>query len=133
MNRGRLGDVGLVFAGGMLGTLARYVLTLAIPPAGAVPVATVVINVVGAFGLGWLVEALVRRGDDSGARRALRLFAGTGILGGFTTYSALAVDTDGLLVASQVGAGVLYAVLTVVVGAAASLAGIAIGSIRRRR
>ena len=129
----RWGDLGLVFAGGMLGTLARYAVSLAVPAWGDVPVATFGINVVGAFALGWLISALLRAGDDIGWRRAARLFAVTGVLGGFTTYSALAVDTDGLLLASHPGAGAVCAVATVVVGAAASLAGIGLGTIISRR
>ena len=58
----------------------------------------------------------------------MRLFAGTGILGGFTTYSAFAVDADGLIVADRLGAGLLYAVATILVGALASVAGIALGA-----
>ena len=129
----RLGYLGLVFTGGTLGTLARYAVSLAVPAWGDVPAATLGINVVGAFALGWLISALLRAGDDAGWRRAVRLFAGTGVLGGFTTYSALAVDTDGLLLASHPGAGAVYAVATVVVGAAASLAGMGLGTITSRR
>lgn len=135
MSAVRWRDIGLVFIGGMLGTLARFGVTTIVPTWGAVPVATFFVNVVGAFALGCLVEALVHGGDDVGARRGVRLFVGTGVLGGFTTYSALAVDTDGLLLTAPPALGVLYAGATVLVGAAASLAGIAVGAaaFRRRR
>lgn len=123
--RGRY--IALVFAGGTIGTFLRYALTLAIPAWNGVPIATFLINVTGAFLLGLLLEALARRGPDEGVRRGLRLFVGTGVLGGYTTYSAFAVDTDGLLLASQFGAGALYGLATVLVGAAASVAGIALG------
>lgn len=128
----RVADVVLVFVGGMLGTLARYGALLAVPPWGAVPGATIGINVVGAFLLGWLVEAVGRRGE-SPRSRAVRLFAGTGVLGGFTTYSALAVDTDGLLIMGEVASGLLYAGATVLLGAAASVAGILVGTATGRR
>jgi len=82
--------------------------------------------------LRWTAIALVRRGEDHGGRRAIRLFAGTGVLGGFTTYSTFALDTDGLLQAAQVGGSVLYAFATVLVGAAASVAGIALGAALHR-
>lgn len=131
--RSRARDLGFVFAGGTFGTLARYTVALAAPTSGDVPATTFGINVAGAFVLGWLIEALTHHGDDIGWRRSVRLFAGTGILGGFTTYSALAVDTDGLLIASHPGLGALYALATVVVGAAASLAGIGMGAITARR
>jgi len=118
----------LVFAGGAIGTAARYLLSSVIPPAAGVPVGTFGINVAGAFLLGWLLEALALRGPDTGRRRLLRLFAGTGTLGGFTTYSAFAVDADGLIAAHQPGLSILYAVATIVVGALASVAGIALGA-----
>jgi CrcB protein len=118
----------LVFAGGAVGTAARYLLSSVIPVAAGIPVGTFGINVVGAFLLGWLLEALALRGPDTGGRLRMRLFAGTGILGGFTTYSAFAVDADGLIVADRPGASILYALATILFGAAASVAGIALGA-----
>ena len=84
----------LVFVGGAIGTTVRYLLSAAVPTVAGIPLITLVINVTGAFVLGWLLEALALRGPDAGPRRDLRLFAGTGILGGYTTYSSFAVDTD---------------------------------------
>lgn len=123
----------LVFVGGTIGTAVRYLLTLPVPPVGGVPLITFLINVTGAFVLGWLLQSLALRGPDEGARRDVRLFAGTGILGGYTTYSSLAVDTDGLIAAQSVGLSILYATATIVVGAAASVAGIAVASAVARR
>ncbi|MFZ4896524.1 fluoride efflux transporter FluC [Plantibacter sp. Mn2098] len=123
----------LVAAGGTIGTAAREALSLAIPPVSGIPVAILSINVAGAFTLGVLLEALARRGPDAGTRRTLRLFLGTGFLGGFTTYSALAADTAVLLVNGDTGTGVLYALATVLLGAAASTAGIAAGTELHRR
>jgi CrcB protein len=120
--------VGLVALGGTFGTAAREALVLAIPPLGAFPLAVFLINIAGTFLLGLLLEALARHGADSGNRRTLRLLLGTGFLGGFTTYSALAVDSA-LLVGGVGGLGLLYALGTVVVGAAATWGGIAIGAI----
>ncbi|MEN0084944.1 MAG: CrcB family protein [Leifsonia sp.] len=123
----------LVFAGGSIGAATRYLLTLSVPPVGGVPLITFLINVTGAFVIGWLLQTLALRGPDEGGRRDLRLFVGTGILGGYTTYSSLAVDTDGLIAAQSVGLSILYAVATIVVGAAASVAGIALASAIARR
>jgi CrcB protein len=121
----------VVWVGGAAGTAARYLLSRAVPSFAGVPVATLVINVAGAFALGVLLEGLTRRGPDQGARRVLRLLLGTGFLGGFTTYSALAVDTDSLLRGGQVGHAIGYAGVTLLVGGAASLAGITLAGRRR--
>ena len=114
----------LVFAGGTLGVLARAGLDHAFPARGGFPVTTFVINVVGALALAILIEALALRGPDAGSRRALRLVFGTGLLGGFTTYSALAVQTDALLRSGQIPTAIVYAVGTVGLGLVASIAGI---------
>lgn len=80
--------LGLVVAGGMLGTAARAALSIAAPGPLLVPL----VNVVGAFALGLLIGAL-SRGEATARTRSVRSFAGTGVLGGFTTYSALAVES----------------------------------------
>jgi CrcB protein len=101
--------IALVALGGAVGTAAREASTLAFPVqtstadgtigsvAPGLPLTIGVINVGGAFVLGILLAAFAARGPDVGRRRALRLTFGTGVLGGFTTYSALAADTAGLL------------------------------------
>jgi CrcB protein len=129
----RWSAIGLVVLGGAVGTLLRYLLSLVIPEWNGMPLGIFVINVTGAFVLGWLLEALARGGPDEGDRRTLRLLVGTGVLGGYTTYSTFAVDTDGLLLASQFDLSALYGLATVLVGAAASVAGIAVGAAVARR
>ena len=129
----RLSHIALVFVGGTLGTLARHLLAVVIPAWGGMPVPTFVINVTGAFLLGWLLRALSHHGPDNGTRRALRLLLGTGFLGGYTTYSAFAVDVDGLIASADIGAAVLYGLATVIVGAAASFGGLALGFAFPRR
>ena len=124
--------IALVIIGGALGTAAREAVTLAVPPIGSLPVAIFAINVLGSFALGLLLEGLVRNGEDTGRRQRLRLFAGTGFLGGFTTYSALATDTDLLFRAGDVGTGILYAVGSLLLGLVAAWAGIAIAAWRHR-
>ncbi|MFF1876702.1 fluoride efflux transporter CrcB [Leifsonia sp. NPDC058230] len=120
--------IALVFVGGALGTTVRYLVSAVVPSVAGLPIATFGINVVGAFLLGILLEALALRGPDEGMRRDLRLFIGTGILGGFTTYSAFAVDADGLIVAQNIGGSILYALATILIGALASVAGIALAA-----
>src|SRR5699024_1022719 len=86
----RVRGVALVFVGGASGTAAREAAGLLMAPTlGEVPV-TLAVNVVGAFLLGLLLQAF---GTGTTGRR---LLIGTGFLGGFTTYSALAVQTVAL-------------------------------------
>jgi len=95
-------------------------------------VATLGINVVGAFLLGVLLELLADHTFDTGWSRRIRLGIGTGGLGGFTTYSALATETV-ILGAAHLGLAMAYALGTVVIGAAASIAGIALARTLNRR
>jgi len=74
-----------------------------------------------------LLEVLAHRGPDVGSRQLLRIFGGTGIIGGFTTYSALAVDTAQLTHNGQIVAAAAYSLATLVVGRVASLGGILSG------
>ena len=118
----------------MLGTAARYALTLHWPVrAGGWPWATFTVNLLGALVLGFLLEALARRGPDAGRRRLLRLGAGTGFLGAFTTFSALAVETDLLVHAAAPALAVGYALASVLGGLLAAVAGIALAAGHERR
>ncbi|MGN6742767.1 MAG: fluoride efflux transporter FluC [Amnibacterium sp.] len=119
-----------VFAGGAVGTALRAGIGALVPPVDSVPLATIGINVLGAFALGLLLAVLGRRGPDLGGRRALRLTVGTGVLGGFTTFSALAVDTAGLLQRGQVLEGLLYVAGTVLPGLPAPAARTRLGGLR---
>lgn len=88
----------LVVVGGGIGTLLRALAVTVWPDqAGRFPSTVLLVNLVGAFVLGWLLRRIVLGGTDDGWRRAVRLGVGTGVLGGFTTYSAFAVQTSGLL------------------------------------
>ena len=116
-------NIALVAVGGAAGTGLRYWISAMVPHWAGVPVATLGINVVGAFLLGVLLELLAESSLDSGWSRRIRLGIGTGGLGGFTTYSALATDTV-TLAAAHPGRAAGYALATVIVGAVASLAGI---------
>jgi len=122
----------LVGLGGMAGTAAREGLTLCTPALNGLPVVTLVINVVGAFLLGLLLELLARGGADTGLRRTMRLLLGAGVLGGFTTYSSLATDTALLLHGGSALDALVYAFGTVILGAAASWGGVAVGTTTHR-
>jgi CrcB protein len=114
--------LGLVVLGGTVGTAARAGLLLidAAPwPFVAVPV----INVVGAMLLG-IVIGRISRGGETASGRAVRHFLGTGVLGGFTTYSTFAL-------LSVHGTPVWLTVATAVGGVAASLLGLRLGGLGR--
>lgn len=115
----------LVMVGGAVGVTARWQVSQAVATKpGHWPWATFAINVVGSLLLGLLLETLLRGGPDAGWRRGVRVGAGTGLLGGFTTYSTFIVETDRLVAAGHVGTGVAYALVSVVVGVLAAIAGI---------
>ena len=73
--------------------------------------------------LGLLLELLSRRGPDVGARRLLRLGLGTGVMGGYTTYSTFALETVRLLEGGALLLGIGYALGSVLLGLAAAWAG----------
>ncbi|KRE80389.1 chromosome condensation protein CrcB [Arthrobacter sp. Soil763] len=118
------GFVLVVVGGGVAGALARYGLGTVLPSPGGWPLPTLAINLAGAFLLGALLEALVRRGPDAGRLRVIRLFAGTGFMGAFTTYSSLTLETTTLLGAGRAGDALGYVAATVIGGAVATVAGI---------
>lgn len=122
----------LVAVGGMVGTLARALLETAVPAApGTVPWTTLGINLVGSFVLGALLETLAASGPDAGRRKALRLGCGTGVLGGFTTYSTFALEVDRLVESGHAGLGIAYAAGSITLGIIAATAGIAVAATRR--
>ncbi|MGW0435241.1 fluoride efflux transporter CrcB [Micromonospora sp. NPDC003197] len=102
-----------VAAGGALGSAARYGLAVLWPTAGGFPWATLTTNLVGCALLGALMQAVARRVT---AHRLLRPFLGTGVLGGFTTFSTYAVETRQLIASGRPGLALAY-VLGTLVGA----------------
>lgn len=112
--------VGVVAIGGALGALGRYGLAEALPASpDGLPVATLLTNLSGCLALGVLVGS---RPDAPW----LRPFLGTGVLGGFTTFSAFALESDRLLATAPVVA-VLYLVLSTAGGVALAAAGLRVG------
>ncbi len=127
---------GLVALGGMVGTTVRAELEAAFPTAaGGWPWPTFAINVVGSLVLGVLLESLLRTGSDTGWRRACRLGCGTGILGGFTTYSTFILEVEELLRGGHTAVAVAYPLVSVVMGVVVAGVGIALAAAwgRRRR
>lgn len=116
--------LGVVAAGGAVGALGRYAVAVALPHGRAgLPWATLLVNVLGCLLLGLLVAAL----PDA---HWLRPFFGTGVLGGFTTFSTLALETDRLLTRAPVTA-LVYVALTLGLGLGAATLGLRLGSTGR--
>lgn len=119
-----------VAAGGALGTTGRYAVSLLLGTAHLLPWATLAVNLTGAFLLGLLLERLARAGAETPRRRLVRLALGTGLLGGLTTYSSLALEVTDLLGAGRPGAAVAYGLGSVCAGLLACAAGVAAGARR---
>jgi CrcB protein len=95
-----------VALGGALGASARYGVGLLLPHSpGTFPLGTLLVNAVGGFLIGVLIDAVA-------TRPLLRPFAITGILGGFTTFSTYAVDAEQLLAAGRLALAGAYLVAT---------------------
>ena len=122
----RLSALGAVALGGFFGAAARDLIEQAVatPPDGF-PWGTLAVNLSGALALGLLVELLVHVGHPGHGR--LRLLVGTGFLGAFTTYSALAVETDLLVHGKRPGLAAAYLATSVIGGLAATVAGMRLG------
>lgn len=118
----------LVAVGGALGTITRYAVTHLIGTGHLIPWATLLVNVLGAFLLGLLLERVSRAGPETPRRRVVRLGLGTGLLGGFTTYSALALEVHDLMGSAQTAAAIGYGVGSVLAGLGACATGIALAA-----
>lgn len=103
--------VAAVAAGGALGAAARYGIALGWPtPPGEFPWATLLTNLVGCALLGALMRLLTA---GIVRHRMIRPFLGTGVLGGFTTFSAYALESHALLAAGRPGLAGAYLLGTV--------------------
>jgi fluoride exporter len=114
----------VVAAGGAVGSVGRYALSLAGPGGHGLPWPTLAVNLAGAFALGLLAGVLSRR---PGASPLLRPFLGTGVLGGFTTFSALAVEVVDRTQAGHAPLAAGYLLVTLVGGVGLARAGVAVG------
>ncbi|MEM9047661.1 MAG: fluoride efflux transporter CrcB [Pseudomonadota bacterium] len=118
--------VAIVALGGALGAVMRYLLTAAafrwFGP--GFPWGTLGVNVVGSFAMGVLGVLLMER--LPGSWRAAAPFALTGVLGGFTTFSAFSLDVWLLLERGRTALAAAYAGSAVVLSVAALALGVAL-------
>lgn len=112
-----------VALGGGIGAAARYLTNVG---AGRLfglnfPWATIIVNVLGSFIMGALVVILAHKDATR-----LAPFLMTGILGGYTTFSAFSLDTLKLFETGQTGFAALYVAGTVAASLAAIVAGVSV-------
>ena len=110
-------------AGGAIGTAARHLVNVGFGRwlGAGFPWSTLFVNVVGGFLMGALIEALALRFDGS---IELRTFLATGILGGFTTFSAFSMDAVLLMQRGETATAALYIGASVALSILALLAGL---------
>jgi fluoride exporter len=115
-----------VAAGGALGAASRYGVNFAAARALGQNAhwATVAINIAGCLAMGCFMAFAMRRPEIPAN---LRLFLATGILGGFTTFSAFAADFARLIEGSETGMGVVYVIASVGMSLIAVFVGLAAG------
>ncbi|NED91107.1 fluoride efflux transporter CrcB [Streptomyces sp. SID11233] len=109
--------VAVVALGGATGACARYGASLRWPTeAGGFPWTTLVVNVVGCAVIGVFMVVIT---EVWAAHRLVRPFFGTGVLGGFTTFSTYAVDIQRLVDGGRARSGLAYLGLTLLAALAA--------------
>lgn len=114
--------LGAVSAGGAIGALARHGADVLLPHApDDLPLSTLLVNVTGALLIGVLMTVVEARPGS----RLMRPFLGTGVLGGYTTFSTHAVDAQHLLEAGRAGWALAYLGGTLLGALAAVAVGVA--------
>lgn len=113
----------IVGLGGFLGSAARYVTVRFVDGKlnTLFPYGTLAVNVVGSFLLGIIYMLVLRK---TGLTDNGRLFLGVGFCGGFTTFSAFALENFSLIQQRLIGTSLLYISASVVAGILALAAGI---------
>ncbi|MCW3003591.1 MAG: crcB [Conexibacter sp.] len=110
-------ELAAIFAGGFLGAVARAELVELLPHrAGEWPWATFLVNIAGAFLVGYFTTRLQERLPLSAYRRP---FLGTGVCGGLTTFSAMQLELLQMLDHGRLALAAAYAAASIVLGLAA--------------
>jgi CrcB protein len=115
----------LVFVGGGIGASLRHTVNM-VSARGlgtAFPWGTFIINISGSLVMGLIAGYLAFKG---GASQPWRLFLMTGILGGYTTFSAFSLDAALLYERGEIGSALIYVLGSVVLSIAGLFAGLAL-------
>jgi CrcB protein len=115
----------LVFVGGGLGASLRHTVNIACARCmgTSFPYGTFIINITGSTVMGLIAGYLALKGEAS---QPWRLFLMTGILGGYTTFSAFSLDTAMLYQRGEIGLALFYVLGSVVFSIAGLFAGLAL-------
>lgn len=111
----------LIGAGSFIGGISRFLLTQLVHAKvmSTFPLGTMSVNIVGSFLIG-ILYALIDRGN---VNAEWKMFLITGILGGFTTFSAFSAETFAMMKQGQLFNASAYVVATVVVAVFATMSG----------
>ena len=115
----------LVFIGGGLGSTLRHIINIVSPRVlgTGFPYHTFIINITGSIVMGLIAGYLAFKGEAS---QPWRLFLMTGILGGYTTFSAFSLDTMLLYERGELGLATLYVIASVALSIGGLAAGLAL-------
>jgi CrcB protein len=116
----------LILAGGAVGSVGRYLVTVSMADrlGAALPWGTLTVNLVGSFLIG-LIATLADEVGSIGPQA--RLFLIVGVLGGFTTFSSFSLESFRLVEQHELPRALMSVVGSVALGFAAALLGIAAG------
>ncbi len=119
--------VGVIALGGAVGSLLRYQAGVSWPtPIGTFPTTTLLINLLGCLVIGAFMIVISEVWD---AHRLVRPFFGTGVLGGFTTFSTYCLDIVNLVRLGHPASAAFYLFLTAI----GAMLAVALGMLGTRR
>jgi CrcB protein len=121
-----MGNIALVAAGGSLGSVARYLISLLAKRLcpGKIGLGTLIVNLAGCFLIG-LFAGLAERAVVS---KEFRTFFVTGVLGGLTTFSTFSLETASFLNSGRTPDAIIYFGLNTGLGLLLALGGLALAA-----
>ncbi len=110
--------------GSFIGGVLRYLISQAIHNKlnNGFPYGTLTVNIAGCF----LIGVLFGLADRSGLSNEWKLFLATGVLGGFTTFSAFSYESIAMIRDGQLGSALIYIFCSILIGLLATWGGIAL-------
>jgi CrcB protein len=114
-----LKNILLIGFGGAIGSMSRYIFSLLIANKNF-PLNTFIVNAIGCFAIGIFLDLSIK---NEAAFNNWKLFLTTGICGGFTTFSAFAIENVQLLQSGKTFTALAYIVLSITIGILAAFLG----------